>query len=143
MVRTQYMRTLFQIPFEPTVRIKLDTNICMIKENPEDGPSCTISGRWYRDPSVPIHRTEITRFPHAVLELNLALESGETTPEWVQELVESGLLTEIDRFSKHIHGTATLFPDAVQALPYWVDDESVRASMLSSAPEQAVEVAPT
>jgi SPX domain protein involved in polyphosphate accumulation len=143
MVRTQYMRTLFQIPFEPTVRIKLDTNICMIKENPEDGPSCTISGRWYRDPSVPIHRTEITRFPHAVLELNLALESGETTPEWVQELVESGLLTEIDRFSKHIHGTATLFPDAVQALPYWVDDESVRASMLSSAPEQSVEVAPT
>ncbi|KAH7623032.1 hypothetical protein Ndes2526B_g02326 [Nannochloris sp. 'desiccata'] len=143
MVRTQYMRTLFQIPFEPTVRIKLDTNICMIKENPEDGPSCTISGRWYRDPSVPIQRTEITRFPHAVLELNLALESGETTPEWVQELVESGMLTEIDRFSKHIHGTATLFPDAVQALPYWVDDESVRASMLSSAPEQSVEVAPT
>lgn len=100
MVRTQYMRTLFQIPFEPTVRIKLDTNICMIKENPEDGPSCTISGRWYRDPSVPIQRTEITRFPHAVLELNLALESGETTPEWVQELVESGTYTFSCKFSQ-------------------------------------------
>ena len=143
MVRTQFMRTLFQIPFEPTVRIKLDTNICMIKENPEDGPSTTMSGRWYRDPSVPIHRTEITRFPHAVLELNLALGSGEDTPEWVQELVESGLLTEIDRFSKHIHGIASLFPDAVQALPYWVDDESIRASMLSTAPETGVEIAPT
>lgn len=143
MVRTQYMQTYFQIPFDPTVRIKLDTNICMIKENPEEGPSCTIAGRWYRDPSIPIHRTEITRFPHAVLELKLALANGETTPEWVQELVDSGMLTEIDKFSKHIHGTATLFSDMVQALPYWVDDESVRASMLSSAPEQSVEVAPT
>ena len=58
-------------------------------------------------------------------------------------MVESGMLTEIDKFSKHIHGTATLFPDMVQALPYWVDDESVRASMLTSAPELEIEVAPT
>ena len=28
------------------------------------------------------------------------------------------------KFSKFIHGTATLFPDMVQAVPYWVDDES-------------------
>ena len=55
----------------------------------------------------------------------------------------AGLLTDIEKFSKHIHGTATLFPDMVQALPYWVDDESVRASMLTSAPEQVVEIAPT
>ena len=143
MVRTQYMRTLFRIPFDPSVRIKLDTNISIIKENPEDGPSCTMSGRWYRDPSVPIHRTEITRFPHASLELNLSLEEGMTTPEWVAELVESGLLMEIEGFSKHLYGTATLFPEAVQAVPYWIDDESVRASMLSSAPDQTIEVAPT
>jgi len=70
----------------------LDTNICMIKENPEEGPTCTMAGRWYRDPSFPIHRTEITRFPHAVLELELAIAPGDTTPEWVQELVESGVV---------------------------------------------------
>lgn len=46
MVRTQYMRTAFQIPFDSTVRISLDTNLVMIKENPEDGPSCTIAGRY-------------------------------------------------------------------------------------------------
>ena len=45
MVRTQYMRTAFQIPFDATVRISLDTNLCMIKENPEDAPSCHESGR--------------------------------------------------------------------------------------------------
>eukprot|EP00197_Chlamydomonas_leiostraca_P000109 CAMPEP_0202888524 /NCGR_PEP_ID=MMETSP1391-20130828/43232_1 /ASSEMBLY_ACC=CAM_ASM_000867 /TAXON_ID=1034604 /ORGANISM="Chlamydomonas leiostraca, Strain SAG 11-49" /LENGTH=704 /DNA_ID=CAMNT_0049571829 /DNA_START=1666 /DNA_END=3777 /DNA_ORIENTATION=+ len=133
-VRTQYMRTAFQIPFDATVRVSLDTNLCMIKENPEDGPTCAASGRWYRDPSLPIHRTEITRFPHAVLEVKLSLPEGQTAPPWVQELLDSGYLTEVHKFSKFIHGTATLFPDMVRAVPYWVDDESVRASMLASAP---------
>jgi hypothetical protein len=30
------------------VRISMDTNLCMIKENPDEGPSCTLAGRWYR-----------------------------------------------------------------------------------------------
>ena len=45
MIRTQYMRTAFQIPFDSTVRISLDTNLCMIKENPADGPTCHVAGR--------------------------------------------------------------------------------------------------
>ncbi|GFH26352.1 vacuolar transporter chaperone 4, partial [Haematococcus lacustris] len=53
------------------------------------------------------------------------------------ELIESGYLTEVHKFSKFIHGTATLFPDMVRAVPYWVDDESVRSSMLASAPPPA------
>ncbi|GLI70122.1 hypothetical protein VaNZ11_014928 [Volvox africanus] len=134
LVRTQYMRTAFQIPFDATVRISLDTNLCMIKENPEDGPSCAATGRWYRDPALPVMRTEITRFPHAVLEVKLSLQEGQHAPAWVQELLDSGYLTEVHKFSKFIHGSATLFPGDVRAVPYWVDDESVRASMLASAP---------
>ena len=45
MVRTQYMRTAFQIPFDATVRVSLDTNLTMIKENPDSGPSCAEAGR--------------------------------------------------------------------------------------------------
>ena len=45
MIRTQYMRTAFQIPFDSTVRVSLDTNLCMIKENPADGPTCHVAGR--------------------------------------------------------------------------------------------------
>lgn len=132
-IRTQYMRTAFQIPFDSTVRISMDTNLCMIKENPDEGPSCTLAGRWYRDPTLPINRSEITRFPHAVLEVKLSLGQGQTSPAWVQELLDSGYLTEVHKFSKFIHGTCTLFPEMVQAVPYWVDDESVRPSMLLSA----------
>ena len=46
MIRTQYLRTAFQIPFDSTVRISLDTNLTMIKENPDDGPTCTVAGRY-------------------------------------------------------------------------------------------------
>jgi len=135
MIRTQYMRTAFQIPFDATVRVSLDTNLAMIKENPDVGPSCAISGRWYRDPSLPIPRSEITRFPHAVLEVKLSLAEGQEAPEWVQELIDSGYLTEVHKFSKFIHGTATLLPDMVQAVPYWVDDESLRPSINQSTPQ--------
>ncbi|MEW5316474.1 MAG: hypothetical protein WDW38_007846 [Sanguina aurantia] len=134
LMRTQYMRTAFQIPFDSSVRISLDTNLCMIKENPEDGPTCAATGRWYRDPELPIHRTEITRFPHAVLEVKLSLQEGQESPPWLQDMIHSGYLSEIHKFSKFIHGCATIFPDLIRAVPYWVDDESVRPSMLASAP---------
>lgn len=130
MVRTQYMRTAFQIPFDATVRISLDTNLTMIKENPEEGPTCYDSGRWYRDPSAPIHRTEITRFPHAVLEVKLSLPEGQSAPAWVTELLDSGYLSEVHKFSKFIHGCATLLPELVQGVPYWIDDESLRESIV-------------
>ncbi|GAB4814940.1 hypothetical protein N2152v2_001986 [Parachlorella kessleri] len=133
-IRTQYMRSAFQMGHDRTVSFTLDTNLVMIKENPEGYPSCAISGRWYRDPKLPIQRSEVTRFPHAVLEVKLALPEGERPPLWVQDLIQSGLLTEVHKMSKFIHGTAVLFPDQVQAVPYWIDDESLRASILASAP---------
>ncbi len=40
--------------------------------------------RWRRDPSLPTPRTEITRFPHAVLEVKLSLHQGEEAPEWIK-----------------------------------------------------------
>lgn len=47
MIRTQYMRTAFQIPFDATVRVSLDTNLVMLKETPEgDIPDVRLTGRW-------------------------------------------------------------------------------------------------
>ena len=81
-VRTQYMRSAFQMGHDRSVSFTLDTNLVMLKENPEGAPTCAISGRWFRDPALPVSRTEITRFPHAVLEIKLALPEGggETNP---------------------------------------------------------------
>eukprot|EP00210_Caulerpa_lentillifera_P001787 g1717.t1 len=145
-VRTSYMRTAFQIPYDSSVRISLDTNLRMMKENPTDNTTITSImdiGRWFRDPALPVHHHEITSFPHGILEIKLSLREGQDVPQWVQDLLDSGYLTEVHKFSKFIHGTATLFPDQVQAVPYWVDDESIRQSMVASvqreAPEQSME----
>lgn len=128
-MRSQYMRTAFQIPFDATVRVSLDTNLCMINERTEN----VISGeRWYRDPNVEIPSNEITRFPHAVLEVKLQLENEGAMPEWVTELINSGMLLEVHKFSKFIHGCATLMPDEVQSVPYWIDDATLSESIRES-----------
>ena len=51
--------------------------------------------RWYRDPTLPVPRSEITRFPHAVLEVKLSLPEGQEAPTWVRDLIDSGYLTEV------------------------------------------------
>uniref|UniRef100_A0A7S0WG32 SPX domain-containing protein n=1 Tax=Pyramimonas obovata TaxID=1411642 RepID=A0A7S0WG32_9CHLO len=131
-MRTQYMRTAYQIPFDATVRISLDSNLSMVLENPEAGPSTSSQNRWCRDPASPLPRSEITRFPHAILEVKLSLEENASAPAWVNELLESGLVCEVHKFSKFIHGTAVLIPDLVQAVPYWFDDVSIRESIILS-----------
>jgi uncharacterized membrane protein YidH (DUF202 family) len=128
-MRTQYMRTAFQIPFDATVRISLDTNLIMITERVAE----TLEGsRWYRNPQQPVPANEITRFPHGVLEIKLQLEDEESTPDWVRLLLDSGRLSEIHKFSKFIHGCAVLLHDDVPAVPYWIDDPSLVDSIRES-----------
>eukprot|EP01038_Epipyxis_sp_PR26KG_P008677 gene8677-11725_t len=128
-MRTQYMRTAFQIPHDATVRISLDTNLCMILDRTKD----TQNGEsWHRDFHVPIPLNEITRFPHAVLEIKLQLEDESKTPYWVTELIESGKLLEVHKFSKFIHGCAVLMPEDLRAVPYWIDDASLTDSINNS-----------
>jgi len=125
-MRSQYMRTAFQIANDATVRVSLDTNLCMIYERDagvEEGL------RWYRDPNVKVPSNEITRFPHAVLEVKLEVAEGNTAPQWVEDLIRSDMVCEVHKFSKFIHGCAVLMPDEVQAVPYWVDDPTLRASI--------------
>jgi uncharacterized membrane protein YidH (DUF202 family) len=130
-VRTQCMRTAFQIPFDATVRISLDTNLCMISERGYDLQGMKV---WHRDPSWVLQPEEITRFPHAVLEIKLQLSDGNLTPpKWVTELQNSGLLYECHKYSKYVHGCCVLLPEDVRSVPYWVDDASLRDSIIASA----------
>jgi len=128
--RTQCMRTAFQIPFDATVRISLDTNLCMISER---GYELNNMKTWYRNPEWILQPNEITRFPHAVLEIKLELSGGDTTaPKWVQDLQNSGLIYECHKYSKYCHGTAVLLPEDVRSVPYWVDDVTLRESIIAS-----------
>lgn len=128
-MRTQCMRTAFQIPFDATVRVSLDTNLCMISER---GYNLHDMKVWHRDPSWVLEKNEIHRFPHAVLEIKLEMKADTTVPSWVTSLQNSGLLYECHKYSKYVHGCAVLLPEDVQAVPYWVDDVSLRQSIMDS-----------
>jgi hypothetical protein len=129
-VRTQCMRTAFQIPFDATVRVSLDTNLCMISERGYDTQDMKV---WHRDPSWILENDELNRFPHAVLEIKLELKGGNMTPpRWVTDLQNSGLLYECHKYSKYCHGCAVLLPEDVRCVPYWVDDVSLREAIIAS-----------
>ena len=54
----------------------------------------------------------------------LALDDADDLPGWVKPIVDS--LVPVHKFSKYIHGAATLLPDEVQAVPYWTDDPALK-----------------
>mmetsp|Transcript_2308 Transcript_2308/g.4574 ORF Transcript_2308/g.4574 Transcript_2308/m.4574 type:complete len:732 (+) Transcript_2308:115-2310(+) len=129
-MRTQCMRTAFQIPFDATVRVSLDTNLCMISERGYDLQDMKV---WHRDKSWVLEKDEIHRFPHAVLEIKLEMKGDSLAPpKWVTDLQNSGMLYECHKYSKFVHGCAVLLPEDVRSVPYWVDDVSLRQAIMDS-----------
>jgi SPX domain protein involved in polyphosphate accumulation/uncharacterized membrane protein YidH (DUF202 family) len=112
MVRTCYKRVAFQLPNDSSVRISLDTDLCMIKENTD---------HWRR---LDINIDDIVRFPYAILEVKTqCLE--EDKPEWILELTRSALVEHVHKFSKYLHGMSVLYPD-IKDIPYWLPQMTTR-----------------
>lgn len=123
-VRSFYNRTAFQLPGDARVRISLDTELSMIREDSWDG-NIRSGNNWRRTdigidyPFNQLPPSDIERFPYAILEVKLQTQSGQEPPEWVRELIASHLVEAVPKFSKFIHGCATLFPNKIDLLPYW------------------------
>ncbi|KAJ3093222.1 vacuolar transporter chaperone [Quaeritorhiza haematococci] len=132
MVRTFYNRTAFQLPGDARVRISLDTELTMIRE---DNFDAVRSGDNWRRPDAGIDfpfnylpSEDVTRFPYAVLEVKLQTQHGTEAPKWVEDLVKSHLVEEVPKFSKFIHGIATMLDSHVSLLPFWLPqmDKDIR-----------------
>ncbi|EGW35475.1 uncharacterized protein SPAPADRAFT_58704 [Spathaspora passalidarum NRRL Y-27907] len=129
-MRSFYNRTAFQLPGDARVRISLDTELSMIREDDFDGYDRT-HGNWrrmdigvdYPFPQLP--EKDICRFPYAVLEVKLQTQLGQEPPAWVRDLVSSHLVEAVPKFSKFIHGGATLLTDHVNLLPFWYSQMDV------------------
>ncbi|KAJ9071295.1 hypothetical protein DSO57_1038318 [Entomophthora muscae] len=131
-LRTFYNRTAFQMPGESFVRITLDTEVTMIREDNYDTPR---SGEHWRRrdvgakyPFSGLPPSDIVRFPFAVLEVKLEMAAGSTTPGWVDHLINSHLVEPVPNFSKYIHGVASLLENRVPLLPFWLPqmDKDIR-----------------
>ncbi|KAG0307303.1 vacuolar transporter chaperone [Dissophora globulifera] len=124
-LRTVYNRTAFQIPGDKRVRLSLDTDLCMIREDNLDNTARS-GNHWRRmDINYPIaaktaYENDMTRFNYAILEVKLELPAGKATPSWVEELMNSHLVESAESFSKYVHGVAVLLESHVALLPFWL-----------------------
>ncbi|KAM0332558.1 hypothetical protein ACHAQA_002842 [Verticillium albo-atrum] len=128
--RSFYNRTAFQLPADARVRISLDTELTMVREDNLDGEQ-RAGDNWRRMdigidwPFSQLPPKDVVRFPYAVLEVKLQTQTGQEPPEWVRQLISSHLVEAVPKFSKFIHGCASLFPERIDLLPFWMPQMDV------------------
>lgn len=128
--RSFYNRTAFQLPADARVRISLDTELTMVREDNLDGRR-RAGDNWRRMdigvdfPFSQLSAEDVERFPYAILEVKLQTQMGQEPPEWVRQLISSHLVEAVPKFSKFIHGTACLFPERINLLPFWIPQMDV------------------
>ncbi|KAJ1877802.1 hypothetical protein LPJ66_012026, partial [Kickxella alabastrina] len=123
-IRSFYNRTAFQLPGDARVRISLDTELTMVREDSFDGKP-RAAGNWRRTdigidyPFPQLPEKDVCRFPYAILEVKLQTLSGVQPPQWVLDLINSHLVEAVPKFSKFIHGASVLLEDRVDVYPFW------------------------
>ncbi|KAI0649460.1 SPX-domain-containing protein [Trametes meyenii] len=129
-MRTFYNRTAFQLPGDARVRISLDTELTMVREDNWDGRT-RAGDNWRRMdigidwPFEQLPQEDKELFKYGVLEVKLQTQFGQEPPQWVTELVSSHLVEAVPKFSKFIHGCATLLPNRVDLVPFWLPQMEV------------------
>ena len=98
-------------------------------------PACSAGRRWTR--------WAVRQRPCQQLRLGWHMHMqvpGSPSPGWGRSLrcscADQAGAAQVHKFSKFIHGSSVLLPDMVQAVPYWIDDQSVRKSIIQSSREQ-------
>ncbi|KAJ3454151.1 hypothetical protein MRS44_018045 [Fusarium solani] len=131
-LRASYFRSAFQKPAADRIRISIDTNLTFIREDtldqarptrdPDEWHRLDIDDREISYPFKEVNQSEVNRFPYALLEIKLKEDGHQKPPSWVKDLMSSHLVHPVPRFSKFVHGVASLFEDCVNNLPFWLTD---------------------
>ena len=129
-VRASYTRMAFQIPGDDLVRVSIDTNLAFIREDALDSERpCRDPHEWHRMdidgprlefPFGTVRQGEISRFPYAVMEVKVRNAPKRKKTQWVDDLRNSHLVKDAPKFSKFVHGVASLFERYVNSFPFWV-----------------------
>ena len=102
-MRTFYNRTAFQLPGDARVRISLDTELTMVREDNWDG-SIRAGDNWRRTdigidyPFEQLVPEDKELFNYGVLEVKLQTQFGQEPPKWVTDLVQSHLVEAVPKF---------------------------------------------
>ena len=102
-MRTFYNRTAFQLPGDARVRISLDTELTMVREDNWDG-RVRAGDHWRRmdigidHPFEQLAPEDKELFTYGVLEVKLQTQYGQEPPQWVTDLVRSHLVEAVPKF---------------------------------------------
>lgn len=97
-MRSFYNRTAFQLPGDARVRISLDTELAMVREDDFDGKP-RAKPNWRRTdigidhPFNQIDAADKELFKYAVLEVKLQTQMGQEPPQWIKDLIASHLVS--------------------------------------------------
>lgn len=111
LLRTSYRRTAFQLSSNNIVRLSLDVDLSMVRES--GAPK--LPGDWCRDLSAPLSPEDVVHFPYAIVEVKLQAKP----PRWLKDLVKSGIILPVPKFSKFLHGSAVMFQHLTDNTPHW------------------------
>jgi SPX domain protein involved in polyphosphate accumulation/uncharacterized membrane protein YidH (DUF202 family) len=114
-IRTVYHRTAFQRSDSNEVRVSFDLPLIL---HPEPA---NWDGKNWMD-LFKGNNSNAKPFGYGVLEV----KTSDEPPLWVQELLATGWLILVEKFSKFQHATATFHNSAVRVIPYWIGSDIVK-----------------
>ncbi|CUG87962.1 vacuolar transporter chaperone complex subunit, putative [Bodo saltans] len=114
-IRTVYHRTAFQRSDSNEVRVSFDLPLIL---HPEPA---NWDGKNWMD-LFKVNNSNAKPFGYGVLEV----KTSDEPPMWVQELLATGWLILVEKFSKFQHATATFHNHAVRVIPYWIGSDIVK-----------------
>lgn len=115
-IRTVYHRTAFQRSDSNEVRVSFDLPLIL---HPE---LANWDGKNWMD-LFKVNNSNAKPFGYGVLEV----KTSDEPPAWVQELLATGWLILVEKFSKFQHATATFHNKAVRVIPYWIGSDITKA----------------
>ncbi|KAI8809297.1 VTC domain-containing protein, partial [Cladochytrium replicatum] len=128
-LRTAYARVAFHSLVSGGVRMSLDTEVLMVREDRLPREDGSLGGRfennWKRDDEgiYPFNRlppSEVSRLRFAILEVKL--DEAVPVPKWLNGFFRSEMLQEVARFNKYLHGIGYFHFQRVNSLPFWINE---------------------
>ncbi|CEP19407.1 hypothetical protein [Parasitella parasitica] len=123
-LRCYHHRTTYQ-QGQSQLRVSLDTKVAFMKEL---GPTWRRNDIGDSYPFDHLTSDEVYFFPYAILETKYTggdAASLTSTPEWLNQLVESQLVYEVPYFSKYLHGASYFYRKQLPMLPWWLSEMDV------------------
>ena len=127
-VRSTYFRAAFQSPDSNNLRLTVDHQVTLVDET----LSWNMSS-WCLPDDADLDPQHTLRIPFPVFEIKLA---DSDIPNSMSALIETGVLTEAEKFSKFLTGAAAFRQKQLDTLPHWVD-HPLFISLLASKPAQS------